>query len=326
MPCLIIFANRVKPTNLFPINPMDASLPNRRAFLKLLGTTAVIGAVAPDVLARPTATALTILHTNDVHSRLDPFPMDGSRNAGRGGVARRVTLVNQIRQEQPHVLLFDAGDMFQGTPYFNLYNGEPEILAMNRLGYDAGTIGNHDFDAGIQNMKTQFAKARFPFLIANYDFTNTPMDGQTKPYVVFKKAGVRVGVFGLGIQPKGLIADAMYGEMRYLDPVEMATDMARRLRQDERCQYVICLSHLGYQYADQTISDRALAAKTRNIDLIIGGHTHTFLDAPVTVSNLDQQPMLINQVGFGGINLGRIDLRFEPDAATTSAGKAVPVR
>lgn len=315
---------------------MDGSQSNRRAFLKLIGTTAVIGAVAPEAFAVGSqaalrATSLTILHTNDVHSRLDPFPMDGSRNAGKGGIARRATLISQIRQEQVdgqarNVLLFDAGDIFQGTPYFNLYNGEPEILAMNRLGYDAGTIGNHDFDGGIDNMKTQFAKAQFPFLIANYDFKNTPMDGQTKPFMVFKKGGVRIGVFGLGIQPKGLIADNLYGEMRYLDPVELATDMSRRLRQDEKCQYVICLSHLGYQYQDQTISDRSLAAKTRHIDLIIGGHTHTFLDAPVTVNNLDGQPMLINQVGFGGINLGRIDLRFESGATpATDNNKPVPV-
>src|SRR3982751_1261778 len=155
---------------------MDASASNRRQFLKLLGTAAVVGAVAPDVLAsagRRGTSSLTILHTNDVHSRLDPFPMDGSRNAGKGGVARRATLIPKIRQEQKNVLVFDAGDIFQGTAYFNLYNGEPEILAMNRLGYDAGTIGNHDFDGGIENMVTQFGKATFPLLIANYDFKNT---------------------------------------------------------------------------------------------------------------------------------------------------------
>ncbi len=152
---------------------MDALASNRRQFLKVLGTAAVIGAVAPDVLGNKVTSkksVLTILHTNDVHSRLDPFPMDGSRNAGKGGVARRATLIQKIRQETPNSLLFDAGDIFQGTPYFNLYKGEPEILAMNRLGYDAGTIGNHDFDGGIDNMVTQFGKATFPLLIANYDF------------------------------------------------------------------------------------------------------------------------------------------------------------
>lgn len=307
---------------------MDASALSRRQFLNLFGAAAVIGSLSPEVLAAPMrkSTGLTILHTNDVHSRLDPFPMDGSRNAGKGGIARRATLINQIRQEQNNVLLFDAGDIFQGTPYFNLYKGEPEILAMNGLGYDAGTIGNHDFDGGIDNMRMQFNKARFPLLIANYDFRNTPMEGQTRPYKIFTVDGVKIGVFGLGIQPEGLIPKNLYGEMKFLDPLEIANQTAQQLRQDKKCDYVICLSHLGYKYTDATVSDHVLAAKTRNIDLIIGGHTHTFLDAPVTVTNLDSKPTLINQVGFAGIYLGRIDLVFENGKGHTVAdGKAVSV-
>ena len=303
---------------------MDALAPNRREFLKLLGTAAVIGSVMPEALAAAKTTALTILHTNDVHSRLDPFPMDGSRNAGRGGVARRATLIEQIRKQTPNVLLFDAGDIFQGTPYFNLYNGEPEILAMNQLGYDAGTIGNHDFDGGIDNMVTQFGKARFPFVIANYDFSNTVMDGKTSPYKIFVKDGVKIGVFGLGIRPEGLIPKSAYRETKYLDPIEIASDVAATLRNDKKCDYVICLSHLGYKYNGPTVSDTVLAAQTRNIDGIIGGHTHTFLDAPVTVNNRDGQPMWINQVGFAGINLGRIDLTFARGKATMN-GQPVEV-
>lgn len=251
--------------------------------------------------------------------------MDGSRNAGRGGVARRMTLIRQIRTQYPNVLLFDAGDIFQGTPYFNLYKGEPEILAMNRLGYDAGTIGNHDFDGGIDNMREQFGKADFPFLIANYDFKNTVMDGRTQPYRVFKKEGVRIGVFGLGIQPKGLIPDNLYKEMRYIEPIETSAAIARKLRTDEHCDYVICLSHLGYKYQDNTVSDVVLAAKSQDIDLIIGGHTHTFLDAPVSLKNADGKPIWVNQVGFGGINLGRIDLTFEKGKATVTNGQSVSV-
>ena len=311
---------------------MDASASNRRQFLKFLGTAAVVGSVTPEVLAasKSKTTTLTILHTNDVHSRLDPFPMDGSRNAGKGGVARRATLLRQIRQEQVdgharNVLLFDAGDIFQGTPYFNLYKGEPEILAMNQLGYDAGTIGNHDFDGGIDNMVTQFGKARFPLLIANYDFKNTVMDGKTNPYKVFVKDGVRVGVFGLGIKPEGLIPKDAYKETQYLDPIEIGNDTAAKLRSDQKCDYVICLSHLGFKYDGPTVSDNVLASKTRNIDLIIGGHTHTFLDAPVVVNNPDGQPVWINQVGFAGINLGRIDLAFEKGKATLT-GKSVEVK
>ncbi len=315
---------------------MDASASNRRQFLKLLGTAAVVGSINPDVLAntfsasRNKTTSLTILHTNDVHSHLDPFPMDGSRNAGKGGVARRATLIHKIRQEQVdgqsrRVLLFDAGDIFQGTPYFNLYKGEPEILAMSRLGYDAGTIGNHDFDGGIDNMVTQFGKASFPMLIANYDFKNTVMDGKTRPYKVFDKDGIRIGVFGLGIKPEGLIPKDAYKETKYLDPIEIGNDTAARLRTNEKCDYVICLSHLGFKYDGPTVSDNVLAAKSRNIDLIIGGHTHTFLDAPVVVNNLDGQAVWINQVGFAGINLGRIDLAFEKGKAVSRTGNSVEV-
>lgn len=291
-----------------------------------MGAAAVVGSALPSaVLAAAHTTSLTILHTNDQHSRLDPFPMDGSRNAGRGGIARRMTLIQQIRREQPNTLLFDAGDIFQGTPYFNLYKGEPEILAMNRLGYDACTIGNHDFDAGIDNMRDQFGKASFPFLIANYNFKNTVMDGRTQPYKIFKKEGIRVGVFGLGIQPEGLIPANLYKEMVYVDPVETSAIIARKLRSEEQCDYVICLSHLGYKYQDATVSDQVLAAKSQDIDLIIGGHTHTFLDAPVSVPNANGKPVVINQVGFGGINLGRIDLTFERGKATSVNGQAVSV-
>ncbi|MDB5243173.1 MAG: metallophosphoesterase [Spirosoma sp.] len=309
---------------------MDVLASNRRQFLKFLGSAAVIGSIAPTALAhaggmgKPKATALTILHTNDVHSRLDPFPMDGSRNAGRGGVARRATIIRQIRHEQENVFLFDAGDIFQGTPYFNLYKGEPEILAMNQLGYDAGTIGNHDFDGGIDNMVTQFGKARFPLLIANYDFKNTVLDGRTTPYKVFAKDGIRLGVFGLGIKPEGLIPKDAYRETKYLDPIEIGNDVAARLRNDQKCDYVICLSHLGFKYDGPTVSDNVLAAQTRHIDGIIGGHTHTFLDAPVLVNNADGQPVWINQVGFAGINLGRIDLTFERGKASM-AGQSVQV-
>ncbi|WP_138991097.1 bifunctional UDP-sugar hydrolase/5'-nucleotidase [Larkinella sp. C7] len=297
---------------------MDAFQSNRRQFLKLFGAAAVVGGFAPEALAKPKLTQLTILHTNDVHSRLEPFPMDGGRNAGRGGIVRRATLINQIRSEQSNVLLFDAGDLFQGTPYFNLYKGEPEVQAMNQMRYDASTIGNHDFDGGMDNMVTQFGKAKFPFLIANYDFKNTAMDGRTEPYRVFKKDGLKIGVFGVGIKPEGLIPKELFRETRYLNPIETGNDMAAKLRNDLNCDYVICLSHLGYQYNDKAVSDRVFASKSRNIDLIIGGHTHTFLEAPVNVLSQDGLPVLINQVGFAGIYLGRIDLTFE-------RGKAKPV-
>ncbi len=258
---------------------------------------------------------LTILHTNDVHSRIDPFPMDGSANQGLGGVAPRLSLIKKVRAAEKNVLLLDAGDIFQGTPYFNLYNGELEMKMMSQLGYDASTIGNHDFDGGMENLAKQLQFANFPLLNVNYDFSNTPMKNHTKPYKVFVKDGVRIGVFGVGIALKSLVADALAGDTVYNDPLTTGNITAAHLKKEEKCDYVICLSHLGYNYdrgeESNKISDVKFAQASRNIDLIIGGHTHTFLKEPDIRKNLDGLPVIINQVGWAGIMLGRIDVTFE---------------
>ncbi|MFN4147094.1 MAG: metallophosphoesterase [Runella sp.] len=254
---------------------------------------------------------ITILHTNDQHSRLDPFPPN-DRLAGRGGVANRARIIEKIRAEQPHVLLFDAGDIFQGTPYFNFYKGRPEIELMSQMGYDAVTMGNHDFDGGLDLYVEQIKKyANFSVLVANYDFRNTVMEGLAKPYQIFKIKGLRIGVFGLGIDPKGLIPEKLFGGTVYLDPVKVANETASRLRFDEKCSFVICLSHLGYKMSEGEISDLTLAPQTQNIDLIIGGHTHTFLDTPTVLKNQIGKPVLINQAGWGGVSLGRLDFTFD---------------
>lgn len=255
---------------------------------------------------------LTILHTNDTHSRLEPFPMDGGRNQGLGGVAARSELINKIRQEQEHVLLLDAGDIFQGTPYFNIYKGEPEIKAMTAMNYDACTIGNHDFDAGMENLATQLTNhAKFPMLVANYDFTGTAMENKTQPYKIFKKGKLKIGVFGISIEGRGLIPDTLFGATKYLDPVQHANETADELKKNQSCDMVICLSHLGYQYKESNkVSDEVLAKETSNIDLIIGGHTHTFFDNPVTYKNKKGDDTIVNQVGWAGIVLGRLDFEF----------------
>lgn len=255
---------------------------------------------------------LTILHTNDTHSRLEPFPMDGGRNQGLGGVAGRARLINQIRQEEEHVLLLDAGDIFQGTPYFNIYKGEPEIRAMSTLGYDACTIGNHDFDAGMENLATQLTRhANFPMLVCNYDFTGTPMEYKTQPYKIFKKGKLKIGVFGVGIEGKGLIPDNLFGATKYLDPVQKANEVAYELKKFKYCDMIICLSHLGNQYkGNDMVSDEVLAKQSENIDLIIGGHTHTFLNEPLVYKNKMGSDVVVNQVGFAGIILGRLDFEF----------------
>ncbi len=270
---------------------------------------------------------ITILHTNDVHSHIDPFGPDDGRNANKGGVARRAALVDAIRKENPNTLLFDAGDIFQGTPYFNYYGGELEFKLMSMLQYDAATIGNHDFDNGIDGLNAQLPHAKFDFLSANYDFKNTVLDTHVKPYKIYTKNGIKVGVFGLGIQLDGLVEKRMYKETKYLNPIEIAQDMSRILKEEEQCDLVICLSHLGYYYRNfpEKASDLNLARATKNIDLIIGGHTHTFLPKPTIEKNAVGKNVLVNQVGCYGLYLGRIDFYFDAHEKTQEKGTTIIV-
>lgn len=272
-------------------------------------------------------TKITILHTNDVHSHIDPFGPEDGRNANKGGVARRASLVESIRKENPNTLLLDAGDIFQGTPYFNYYGGELEFKLMSMLKYDAATIGNHDFDNGIDGLFAQLPHAKFDFISANYDFSNTVMDTHVKPYKIFNFEDIKVGVFGLGIELDGLVLERLFKETKYLDPVETTQEMTRILKEEKQCDLVICLSHLGYYYGDESsrISDLMLAKKTKNVDLIIGGHTHTFLPKPTVVKNADGKNMLINQVGCYGINLGKIDFYFDYDKNKAAKGTSIIV-
>jgi 5'-nucleotidase len=257
-----------------------------------------------------TAKKLTILHTNDVHSRLEPFPMDGSKNQGLGGVAARAQLIQQVRNEGGQVLLLDAGDIFQGTPFFNLYKGEPEMKAMAAMSYDAATMGNHDFDAGLENFATQLQHAGFPILMCNYDFTNTPMEFKYQPYKIFKKGKLKIGVTAVGIGLSGLVPDSLFGNTKYLDPIVKANETAAKLKKENDCDMVICLSHLGYKYNDNKVCDIVLAQESENIDLIIGGHTHTFMEVPELYKNKSGSDVLVNQVGWAGIQLGRLDFDF----------------
>ncbi|MFD2098377.1 bifunctional metallophosphatase/5'-nucleotidase [Flagellimonas iocasae] len=269
---------------------------------------------------------LTILHTNDVHSHIDPFPASHSQYPNLGGIARRATLVDQIRNENPNTLLFDAGDIFQGTPYFNFYGGELEFKLMSKLKYDASTIGNHDFDNGIDGLLAQMPHATFDMISANYDFSNTVMEGQVKPYKLYVVDGIKIGVYGLGIAFDGLVTKRLYKETSYLDPFEIALDMERQLKEGEQCDLVICLSHLGYDYENpQRPSDTQLAQRTYYTNLIIGGHTHTFLERPDVRINKNGDSVLINQVGCYGLNLGRIDFYFDTDKKASANGVSISV-
>lgn len=270
---------------------------------------------------------ITILHTNDVHSHIDPFGPDDARNANKGGVARRATLVESIRRDNPNTLLLDAGDIFQGTPYFNYYGGELEFKLMSMLKYDAATIGNHDFDNGIDGLYAQLPHAKFEFISANYDFKNTVLDTHVKPYKIFVKDGIKIGVFGLGVELEGLVDKKMYKETVYYNPIEIAQDMSRILKEDEQCDLIVCLSHIGYHYRNNPdrVSDLNLARATKDIDLIIGGHTHTFLPKPTIEKNSVGKNVLVNQVGAYGLYLGKIDFYFESGKEKSAEGTTIIV-
>ncbi len=292
---------------------------NRKEFIKAIGGGSLALTLAPNLvfagqnklLGENTAHKLTILHTNDQHSRIEPFDSSYSRNPNQGGFARRATLIQQIREQENNVLLLDSGDIFQGTPYFNFYGGELEFKLMSMMGYDASTMGNHDFDNGLEGFLKVLPNAKFPFICSNYDFKNTVLDGQTIPYKIFKKDGIKVGIFGVGIKLDGLVGKKNYKETVYQDPVEVAQHYADFLKKEKKCDLVICLSHIGYDYKEDNISDKKLAAKTDNIDLILGGHTHTFLPEPQSFTNKSGKNVLVNQVGWAGLLLGRIDFYFD---------------
>lgn len=289
---------------------------NRRTFIRHLGagTVGVFILNSPmQALAKKELIQLTILHTNDFHSHIDPFPRDAPRNAGEGGMAKRAALIGQIRKEQKNVLVFDAGDIFQGTPYFNYYKGELELKLMTEMGYDAATIGNHDLDNGLEGLDSQLKNAGFPFINSNYDFSETILAGKVIPYKVFKKQGLKIGVYGLGIELDGLVSKPNYGKTKYLDPLEHALRMEKFLKEEKNADLIVCLSHLGYAYKEKKISDMVIAAETFHTDLIIGGHTHTFLKKPDSLTNKAGLTVLVNQVGFGGLILGRIDYFFEKE-------------
>lgn len=302
----------------------------RRKFVQQIAgasTLTMIGGLTLPAFSTKKQRHITILHTNDTHSHIDAFKPNHNRHANKGGVARRATLIQKIRNENPNTLLLDAGDIFQGTPYFNFFGGELEFKLMSMLKYDVATIGNHDFDNSIDGLYKQLPHATFDFVSANYDFTNTVLDTHVKPYKIIVKDGIKIGIFGLGIELEGLVNKKLYKETKYLDPVTVTQDITEELKNKQQCDLIICLSHLGYYYKKHpsTISDLNLSKITKNIDLIIGGHTHTFLPKPTIIKNSEGKNMLVNQVGAYGINLGRIDFYFDEDGNKTANGTTIIV-
>jgi len=288
----------------------------RRRFLKKIKFSSIYGLTLPyfinDDYFDNGLKKITILHTNDVHSHIDPFPKNDPLNPSGGGVIARANLINLVKKDNPHTLVLDAGDVFQGTPYFNFFGGELELKLMSKMGYNASTLGNHEFDNGMEKLSKVLKHANFSFLNSNYTLKNTPLENKIKSHEIFNINGIKIGVFGLGIELEGLVEKKLYKGIKYLNPIEISKDISNDLKYNHNCDLIICLSHLGFSYSkDKNIMcDLILAKQTKNIDLIIGGHTHTFLDEPVKVKNLENKDVIINQVGCFGINLGKIDFYF----------------
>ncbi len=251
-----------------------------------------------------------ILHTSDTHSRIEPISREAAdRNAGMGGVVRRAGFVKQFRNEHPDMLLFDCGDISQGTPYYNLFKGETEIKMMNLMGYDAMTIGNHEFDFGLENMARLFRMANFPVVCSNYDVTGTILEGLVKPYITLEREGVRIGVFGLAPRMEGLVQEDKCEGIVYNDPITVAQQMADLLREKEHCDVVICLSHLGIRSSrPENVSDEVLIGKTYGIDAILGGHSHTFMEKPTIYLNAEGKNVSLLHSGKNGIYVGEMVL------------------
>lgn len=287
---------------------------NRRTFIKTVAAGGLGFAAMPQmVLAGNNTQRLLILHTNDIHCRFEPFPETDPKYAGKGGLNRISAYVKAMRQRNPDLLLFDCGDFSQGTPYFNFFKSEVVLRLMSEMKYDAGTIGNHEFDNGLQGMHEGFGFANYPLVSSNYDFSDTIMAGRIKENLVLERNGIRIGIYGLGVGLSGLVDPLKSGATKYLDPLETALNQEYFLKKEMKCDLVFCLSHLGYEYASDLISDKVLAAKTHLTDLILGGHTHSFLDKPVDIQNASGKHVIVNQAGWAALALGKIELLVEKE-------------
>lgn len=287
---------------------------NRRRFIRNVaaGTAGVsFGFLPKDLLASSDFTTISILHTNDLHCHIEPFTGSNEMYNGKGGLARISEFVKKQRQKNPDTLLLDAGDMFQGTPYFNYFKGELILKIMSEVGYDAGTLGNHEFDNGLNGILEPLDNAKFPIINSNYDFSDTVLAGQFPRFKIFTRNGIKIGVYGLGIELKGLVGEKNYGNTIYNDPLKVAREMEQFLKNEQECELVVCLSHLGLKYDGGKIDDMTLAAETSMTDLIIGGHTHTFLEKPIVQKNKAGNEVIVNQAWWGGLVVGKIDFVFE---------------
>ena len=255
---------------------------------------------------------LTILHTNDTHSTIQPLKenLADTMKAGRAGFLRRIAMIKEERQKDPELLLFDSGDFSQGSAYYTLFKGDVEIGLMNRMGYDCSTIGNHEFDFGMENMARLFKMANFPIVCSNYDFTGTILEGLVKPYIILRRKGIKIGVFALDPKMEGLVFAKNCQGIKYLDPIEVANEMAFKLKHKEKCDLVICVSHLGWEPITQ-MGDPMMISHSRNIDIVLGGHSHSYFLNPQVVKDADGKDVPVDQNGKHAIFVGKLVLNME---------------
>ncbi len=301
---------------------MGGYIMNRRLFIRNVaaGTAGfALGSAPFRLLANDDFVTITILHTNDIHSHIEPFTGSDERYDNKGGLARISEIAKIHREMNPNTFLFDAGDMFQGTPYFNYFKGELILKTMSAAGYNLGTIGNHEFDNGLQGILDPLPNAKFPLINSNYDFSDTILAGKFERYKIFDQNGIKIGVYALGIELDGLVSKKNYGNTVYNDPLSVANEMETFLKNEMDCDLVVCLSHLGLKYRDDKVSDLVLAAETSLTDLIVGGHTHSYLEKPLVEKNKAGNPVIVNQAWWGGLVVGKIDFVFD------RTGKGQPV-
>ena len=256
---------------------------------------------------------IVILHTNDTHSTIEPVSKFSKvkEAAGKAGCVRRATMVKQLREQNPDILLFDSGDFSQGSTFYTMYKGDVEVGLMNIMGYDAATIGNHEFDFGLDNLARLARQAKFPIVCSNCDFTGTPCQDVIKKYCVVVRDGVRIGVFGLTPKIEGLVMKENIAGVKYIDPIQATKEMVSVLRDKERCDIVVCLSHLGWKLAPEYIDDQVLISSTTGIDIVLGGHSHTYMKEMEWVDNAEGKSIPVDQNGKHGAFVGKITSKLE---------------
>lgn len=309
----------------FPKSPIliFTQLMSRSPFISLL--LAFFTAILVMAQTSPTARrSLVVLHTNDTHSTILPLSslLEDTVKANHGGFLRRIALLKEQRRQHPGLLLFDSGDFSQGSAYFTCFKGEVEIELMNRMHYDAVALGNHEFDFGVEELANQLQKASFPVVCGNYDFGTTPLAKWVRPYVVIERDGIRIGVFGLSPSPEGLIDSAKFQGITFLDPVASAREIICQLRQKEHCHVVVALSHLGWSEQD-SISDQHVFSQLHGVDLVLGGHTHTYFDKLEYVMDSEQHPVPVDQNGKHAIYVGKMILELETSMEEAKANPLI---